>query len=357
MNAQQVISSNRRFIILATLGGGVLGLAYSVLEYSLSDRPLSVLILLGLSAGFLIGFSVSIFESLSTLLFRHRTFIQAILIRTVFYLLIILGWLMIINTINNMIVWQKSVIGSLILYVSNESFIYNISFALAGILVLTTFYQISKLHRKGELNNYILGRYHEPREVEQLFLFVDLKSSTKIAESIGNLTYGKFLRDYYADITGAIHATHATVYQYVGDEIVLTWPLHHGLHRNRCLEFVVEMRNTFDHYADKYQTKYGFIPEFRAGLHGGKVLITWIGEVKKEIVYFGDVLNTTARIAEECKKAKHDFLLSGQLFDQLSPDSQNRCQFYDKLQLRGKEEEIRIYSHPIRPDIYNNVKS
>lgn len=348
MKAQQLILSNRRFLIFATLTGGLLGLIYSVLEYSLSDRSLAGLIVLGLLAGFLIGFSVSLFEILSGLLFKGRTFIASVAIRTVFYLVIILGWLIIINTINNMIVWDESVAGGFLLYVTNDSFIYNLSFALTGILILTTFFQISKLHRKGELSNYILGRYHQPREVEQLFLFVDLKSSTKIAEEIGNLSYGKFLQEYYADITGAIHATDATVYQYVGDEIILTWPMQKGIQRNRCLEFVVEMQRTFDHYASRNRSTFGFVPEFRAGLHGGSVLITWIGEVKKEIVYVGDVLNTTARIAEECKKAQHDFLLSGQVFDLLDGDAKARCQFYRQLQLRGKEEEVRIYSYPTR---------
>jgi adenylate cyclase len=83
-------------------------------------------------------------------------------------------------------------------------------------------------------------------------------------------------------------------------------------------------------------------------LHGGKVLITWIGEVKKEIVFLGDVLNTTARIAEEYKKAKQDILLSGEIYTHLDEQKQQMCQFYNQLQLRGKEEEIKIYCYSIR---------
>ncbi len=348
MKARMFISSNRSLIAIGTITGGILGLIYSMLEYSLSNRPFLILLILGLSIGILIGFTVTLFETLSWLIFRHRTFAQSVAIRSLAYLVIILGWLIVINIINNMIVWKTSIYEGLTLYVYNESFIYNLIFAFVGILVMTTFHQIGKLHRKGELSNYILGRYHNPREVEQVFLFVDLKNSTKIAEKIGNLTYGKFLQDYYADITEAIHVTKATVYQYVGDEIVLTWSMKNGVRKNHCLEFVIEMQKTFDNYAAKYQKVYGFTPEFRAGLHGGKVLITWIGEVKKEIVFVGDVLNTAARIAEVCKKANRDFLLSGQIFDRLDEATKDKCQFYNQLQLRGKEEEIKIYSHPSR---------
>lgn len=348
MNARTLISSNRGFITLGTITGGFLGLIYSILEYSLSDRPIVTLLILGLSIGILIGSTVSMFETLSGLIFRHRTFIESVLLRTIVYLIIVLGWLIIINTIHNIILYQTSIIGGLLLYVKYEAFIYNLIFAFIGILLMTTFFQISKLHRKGELSNYILGRYHNPREVDQIFLFIDLKSSTKIAEKIGNLKYGKFLQEYYADITDAIHTTKAIVYQYVGDEIVLTWPMKDGLHKNRCIQFVIEMRKTFDKLMPRYKKAYGFSPEFRAGLHGGKVLITWIGEVKKEIVYVGDVLNTTARIAEECKKAQQDFLLSGEIYTHLDEQLQHPCQFYDQLQLRGKEEEVKVYSYPIK---------
>lgn len=61
----------------------------------------------------------------------------------------------------------------------------------------------------------------------------------------------------------------------------------------------------------------------------------------------GDVLNTAARIAEECKKAKQDFLLSGDVFDQLDRVTKNNCIFYDQLQLRGKQEEIKIYAYSL----------
>ena len=192
MNARMFISTNRSFILIGTITVGLLGLIYSILEYSLSDRSFITLLILGLSIGILIDVTVSLFEALSGLIFTNRTFLQAVFIRTIIYLIIILGWLIIINTIHNIIIYNASILDGCRLYVNYESFIYNWVFALAGILLMTTFYQISKLHRKGDLVSYILGRYHNPRELDQIFLFIDLKSSTKIAEYIGNIKYGKF---------------------------------------------------------------------------------------------------------------------------------------------------------------------
>ncbi len=38
------------------------------------------------------------------------------------------------------------------------------------------------------------------------------------------------------------------------------------------------------------------MPEFKAGFHIGKVITAEIGVIKKDIIFTGDVLNTTARI-------------------------------------------------------------
>jgi adenylate cyclase len=82
--------------------------------------------------------------------------------------------------------------------------------------------QIRRLHRPGDLIKYVLGKYHRPEEIIKIFLFIDLKSSTTIAEKLGNLRYSEFLIDYYDDMTDAILMSKAEIYQYIGDEVVLT---------------------------------------------------------------------------------------------------------------------------------------
>lgn len=52
---------------------------------------------------------------------------------------------------------------------------------------------------------------------------------------------------------------------------------------------------------DRYLARYGIVPGFEAGLHGGPVVTAEIGDVKKEIVHSGDTVNTAARIEAECR--------------------------------------------------------
>jgi len=69
-----------------------------------------------------------------------------------------------------------------------------------------------------------------------------LKSSTTIAEKLGNIQYSKFLKDFFYDLTEAILLSKGEVYQYVGDEIVVTWPFSTGIKYSRCIYCFYDMK-------------------------------------------------------------------------------------------------------------------
>ena len=70
-----------------------------------------------------------------------------------------------------------------------------------------------------------------------LFCFMDLKSSTMHAEKLGHLKYSAMIRDCFFDINQILTHYNAEVYQYVGDEIVLSWVIEDSLDNSRCFEF------------------------------------------------------------------------------------------------------------------------
>ena len=181
------------------------------------------------------------------------------------------------------------------------------------------------------------------REEKRIFCFIDLKGSTTIAEQIGHLRFASFLRDYYADITSALRNTEAEIYQYVGDEIVLSWPYETGLKNNNSVRCFYEMKAVIASLRDKYMDKYGFCPEFKAGLHGGKVTTTWIGVMKKEDVYVGDVLNTTSRIQENCNRLGQELLISGRLLKELTNLEGFEPCLIETTIPRGKTQVLELY--------------
>jgi len=209
-------------------------------------------------------------------------------------------------------------------------------------LVISFINQVNKKYGPGVLLPLLLGRYSTPREEDRIFMFMDLKSSTAAAEKLGHLKYSAFIRDCFADINEVIYPYSAQVYQYVGDEIVVTWPEEEGLREHICLKFFFAVKDQLHGKASYYVSTYGFLPVFKAGLHLGKVVAVEIGEVKKDIAYHGDTLNTAARIQYVCNEYGRDFLASEHLVAKLGADAGFEYEHLGMILLKGKTEQVGI---------------
>lgn len=219
-----------------------------------------------------------------------------------------------------------------------------VAYTLVIYTLLVFFLQINHLLGEGILWKFISGKYHKPREEERIFMFLDMKSSTTIAEQLGHIRFYSLLNELFHEISQPVLQTKAEIYQYVGDEVVLTWKVEDGLENSNCLKAFFMFREKLVRNKKKYFKNFGVEPEFKAALHFGKVISAQIGDLKKEIVYNGDVLNTTARIRNECNTYQRDCLVSGTLMRQLKPVNGFRWEKLDTVALRGKEKEVEIYS-------------
>jgi len=84
------------------------------------------------------------------------------------------------------------------------------------------------------------------------------------------------------------------------------------------------------------------VPDFKAGIHVGSITTGELGVIKKEIVFTGDILNTTSRIQGECNKYSVDILISEDLKMQLPSDHRYTLREIGSFILRGKTKEIKI---------------
>ncbi|MGZ5190936.1 MAG: adenylate/guanylate cyclase domain-containing protein, partial [Flavisolibacter sp.] len=209
---------------------------------------------------------------------------------------------------------------------------------------LVFFMQINHLLGAGVLWKFITGKYHKPREEERIFMFLDMKSSTTIAEKLGHIRFYALLNELFHEISQPVLQTKAEIYQYVGDEVVLTWQVKDGLENANCLRTFFMFQESLQRNSNIYFKNFGVKPEFKAGLHFGKVISAQIGDLKREIVYNGDVLNTTSRIQNECNKYQRDCLVSGTLMNQLTGMNGFEWEKIDTVTLRGKERQIELFS-------------
>ena len=175
-------------------------------------------------------------------------------------------------------------------------------------------------------------------------MFSDMKSSTTIAEKLGHIKYFELLREYYFDLSEAIITFSGEIYQYVGDEIVVSWKYKDGIENNNCIKCFFAMKEDLVKRADWYNKNFGVLPTFKAGFHFGEVTTGEIGALKKEIIFTGDVLNSTARIQGLCNHYKVDLLISDDLIKSLDLDSEFQIKSLGKTELRGKMENIELYT-------------
>ncbi|MEM6963807.1 MAG: adenylate/guanylate cyclase domain-containing protein [Bacteroidota bacterium] len=178
------------------------------------------------------------------------------------------------------------------------------------VITITQFtLQISEKFGPGNLWNLLSGKYHTPQNEPRIFMFLDLKASTTIAEKLGESTYHKFLQDVFSDITEPIVNCKAEIYQYVGDEVIISWHQDKIVDRSLCLKVFFEIENELETKKENYLQKYQTLPQFKAGAHIGNAVAGEIGIIKRDITYSGDLLNTTARIQGKCNELGALFLI------------------------------------------------
>jgi adenylate cyclase len=211
-------------------------------------------------------------------------------------------------------------------------------------LVITFITQINKKYGPGVLVPLLMGKYRQPKEEERIFMFMDLQSSTSIAEQLGHLRYSGFIRDSFMDINQVIKKYNAEIYQYVGDEIVLSWRMAEGLTNMDCIRFYFACGEQFASRSAYYIEQYGRLPFFKAGLHGGKITAVEIGEIKRDIAYHGDTINTAARIQSLCNTYGKSLLVSKLFTEYKGFDGQFVATSLGMVPLKGKVEAVELMS-------------
>lgn len=281
--------------------------------------------------------------------FIHKSFTEKIIYKTLIYLVIIISFLLVLTVTANSLELQTGIFNSQVwdnvwLFISNYAF-WSVVLYIAAIIIVSQFYtEVSENMGQSVLNNFFTGKYHSPKEEERIFMFLDMKSSTTIAENLGHVTYFEMLREYYSDLSDPIINYSGEIYQYVGDEIVVSWKLTKGLQDNNYVQCFFAIKTAIKKQSKKYMAKFGLMPEFKAGFHLGKVTTGEIGVIKKDIIFTGDVLNTTARIQGLCNRFKVDILISGPLIKISKLTSAFQLKPLGENELRGREETIEIFT-------------
>ncbi len=278
---------------------------------------------------------------------RGHSFLRAVVTHTVTYIALIAAMIVVLTFF-----FQAQLVGAPILsgQVISASSMYlsgagPAKFMMIWVIVAgatSVSHAVSDHFGPGLFKSFVLGRYRTPKVEERTFMFLDLVGSTTIAERLGHVRYFELLQTLFGDITESLVDHGAQIYQYVGDEVVVTWLGEAAFLNSACVSCYVAIERMLEECAGEYEVRFDVRPRFRAGVHTGLVTTGEVGRLRTDIVHSGDVLNTAARIQGQAKEADAPILISGTVATRIDP-SQWRTESLGELALKGKAELVEVH--------------
>ncbi len=300
-------------------------------------------------AGMLSGLIVAILElNYFPKVNKKRKFYLVLLIRTTTYFVLLTLVILAVVITSRMIRLDQGLTGVLVdpefhEYLLKGDFPIAVIYTIVLALTINFTMMMSRKLGQGMLFNFVTGRYRKPVEEERIIMFMKVKNSDKFIEKLGDLHFYQFLNDFFDDITDSILSCKAIIYEYVDDLIVITWDMRRGLEDGRCIRAYFSATEDLELRKGEYFKEYGLIPFPYAAVHCGKVVRAEIGDVKSEIAFLGDTMNTTARILEKCVELQSSLLVSSTLAEHLRLPLIYNKSSKGSLFLRGKSDEIELF--------------
>lgn len=329
------------------LSSVLLGLLYPTINKEF-DNPLAFFN--GFTIGFLGGLAIAVnedhrhYKSIKRELFAVRLF-KRVIIYTFYFALIVA---LVVATTYGISSGQ-----GLLKYISGpqfQQFIFHGDYLIIVVYALFFCGLVSftlMMSRKIEsriMFNIISGKYRKPVEEERIFMAIDLNNSTKIAEELEVERYCEFINQFYMDLTPAILSTNGQIYRYVGDQVLISWPVQKPGFNIRCLRTYFIAKNELTKQQEVYLSKWGYKPSFKAVIHTGKVVAGEIGDIKSQFVFHGAVLHQLARMEKHCNQIRVSLLLSNKYTSIIDLPSFYKLQECQQLTFNDNTEPMVLYT-------------
>jgi adenylate cyclase len=225
---------------------------------------------------------------------------------------------------------------------SNKTLWIDIAYSVACVVLVNLVLGITNIIGPRAFLNFIIGRYHTPIEEKRFVLFVDIAGSTGLAERLGGVAIHRLLDRTFRLLTLSVIDYRGEVLNYVGDEVIVTWPERSGAIECRPLRCFMAMRDELSRATNQLEREFGVVPRIRGSLHFGPVIVGEIGDLKRAIVFNGDVMNTAARLEELSRDVDGGFLASRAAMQRFNSAPPFAVRDLGRLAIRGRADGIDV---------------
>jgi adenylate cyclase len=220
-----------------------------------------------------------------------------------------------------------------------------IAFAVVGIVVMRTVHFIGI----ETLFHLTVGTYHRPVMQEKVLVFLDINNSTGLAERLGAVQTKSLVGKFLFDISKPITDHGGDIYLYKGDGLIALWDWHEAVNGNKILRAIDAVFATIKREQSEYLDRFGIVPSFRIGVHGGEVVVSEQGDTKRAIGVYGSTINIAARMEEAAKAHNVACAISGDVAGALRDDD-GRVFPIGHEKVRGIDAEISIFEYRLAGD-------
>jgi adenylate cyclase len=227
-----------------------------------------------------------------------------------------------------------------VLLIRPKPFLYTLAFFLVGITVT----RIRQLLGRQVFGSLLTGRYRHPIQEERIFLFIDVVGSSAFARAFGDLRAQEYLGEVFASFAQHVRKHGGEIDDYVGDCAIVTWPMKEGIAEARCVRCLFAILDDIAGDAPWWLKEFARVPQLSAALHGGSIVTAEIGVYHHKISYFGDVVNTTARIEGLCKSLGQPLLISQDLYQRLALPTEVEALPEGDHVIKGHDEPLSVLS-------------
>jgi adenylate cyclase len=318
----------------AILAAGMLGgIIFVIVHVGLAPRQ----ILIGMIYGLLISGAIGTFEFLASSgplrdWLGSLSFSASLAVRSAFYAAVIIPvqYFDLGVRIAGLAPDASQDVWTPIVFSGLFSVALNLAFAVSNIIGPRAFLHLAT------------GRYHAPVEENRFVLFVDIAGSTALAERLGGLGIHRFLDKTFRALSVSVIDYRGEVLNYVGDEMIITWTEASGAVDCRPLRCFLAMRATLARLQGRFEEEFGVAPRIRGSLHFGAVIVGEIGDIKRAIVFNGDVMNTAARLEELSRDVEGGFVASRAAIDRFNSAPPVSLHDLGVRDIRGKSDGIAV---------------
>ena len=188
----------------------------------------------------------------------------------------------------------------------------------------------------------------EGRAMEVTVLFSDIRGFTTFSETRDPGQVLNVLNAYHEEMTAAVMDHGGTLISFMGDGIMATFgaPIDMDDHADRAFAAAMEMLEVRLPKVNEWMSENDVGAEFQIGigLNSGPVMAGNIGSQQRlEFTTIGDTVNTAARLEGMTKGSGHSLFVADSTRERLS-DPDGDLSFVDSFPVRGRAEEIRVWS-------------